>query len=751
VRSFQQQRGAIRGACIAVLSLSFLGHAAMAEDNSPELIQPPVCSAATTYLPALAGICTITPLGNGHNEVKVNLTAQTASIDVGGYKVITENYNGHYVSPVVEAMPGDTVAAHLVNLLASRPQSGMAHGGMAHGDAGANPTNLHYFHGGIVSPNNARPKPAELGDGDNVYVNLESSLGNAGPPNSFDFKVPIPGEPKPGEPKPGEKSLDDRVLEGSGYIAHPVGLNWYHSHLHGISSEQVMGGLSGLLSVGDAKANIKACKINPSDPTKCLADDKATADLKDRTEVRYAMLRDISLQAIKALPQDAAGANAEWAPHVQEVPVPQQPECVVYKNDGPGLKPDPDPKLRKGFCQLDVNSAWLFTLNGQRFPTITVDGNRNLLLRLGNVSSNVAYWLELQNEADGMPQRLTILSLDGVVPAKPVGPDDAKIPVKATKVDDFLLMPASRTEIYVRNDNKPHTKPQVLILRTKGLQTGTDQWPEVQLARIVLKPNAAVSTIDVALNAPIEEISPLFKVLAKLGEEVKPPQGCIRDIDPAQHEHRRVTFNAEGSTPQGVETWSITTEIVQPQPNGQDPGDEGTFAPANPAETTINHPFEYYVQTGGLVDWTKDHVCIRMDHVGSHKQLWVLYNLTGELHNFHIHQMKFRLATKKDLEEHHIKPPSPSHTCSDRSSCDGPDFKYYDEQGSNDADREAETTWHDTMPVPPGEDKKIFIIMSFDAKEQIGRFVFHCHILKHEDHGLMAPIEVWDPTERLLQ
>ena len=38
----------------------------------------------------------------------------------------------------------------------------------------------------------------------------------------------------------------------------------------------------------------------------------------------------------------------------------------------------------------------------------------------------------------------------------------------------------------------------------------------------------------------------------------------------------------------------------------------------------------------------------------------------------------------------------------------------------------------------------MFVIMSFDAAQQLGRFVFHCHILKHEDKGLMAPIEVWE-------
>ena len=62
-------------------------------------------------------------------------------------------------------------------------------------------------------------------------------------------------------------------------------------------------------------------------------------------------------------------------------------------------------------------------------------------------------------------------------------------------------------------------------------------------------------------------------------------------------------------------------------------------------------PFEKYVGSDGLVDWTKRHVCIQIDHLGSHKQLWVLTNGTSDLHNFHIHQMKFRLATATELAE----------------------------------------------------------------------------------------------------
>jgi FtsP/CotA-like multicopper oxidase with cupredoxin domain len=96
--------------------------------------------------------------------------------------------------------------------------------------------------------------------------------------------------------------------------------------------------------------------------------------------------------------------------------------------------------------------------------------------------------------------------------------------------------------------------------------------------------------------------------------------------------------------------------------------------------------------------------------------------------------MKFRLATLDELFDHHIIPSSRSHTCNPIDQCKGPDYKLYDPSP------DPKTIWHDTIPVPPG---MVFVIMSFDDQLQVGRFVYHCHILKHEDKGLMAPIEVW--------
>jgi hypothetical protein len=131
--------------------------------------------------------------------------------------------------------------------------------------------------------------------------------------------------------------------------------------------------------------------------------------------------------------------------------------------------------------------------------------------------------------------------------------------------------------------------------------------------------------------------------------------------------------------------------------------------------------------------------------------------------------MKFQLATATELRcKYKIKPPKASRTCSDSTAtCEQPDYKFYRDDrkagGKVDCDHFDDTLtvdnpkpgqpydplWHDTIPVP--NQKKVFLIMSYDAPQQVGRFVYHCHILKHEDKGLMAPIEVWDPRAPLEQ
>ena len=576
------------------------------------------------------------------------MEAQYKRIVVGGYRVTTENY-GTYVPPVVEARPGDTVAAHLTNNL-QKPvvQSDHVMPGDPQDDPEENPTNLHYFHGGIVTPNNSRPMDAGLGNGDNIYVYRKRG-------ETFDFSVPIPDD------------LESSVLEGAGPTPHPSGLNWYHSHLHGISSTQVMGGLSGLLSVGDALANVKAaCQEEAADNTKCknsVFDD--TEKLKDRTDPKYILLRDISLRDATVPPTKADGtATATWAPD----------ETGSSRDDPCGI---PD---QEGYCQRKGKGRfWLFTLNGQRFPKITIRRDRNALLRMGNLSANVGYWLELEcnegceqlpadyllrksDQPNRMYVKLEVLSLDEVVPAKFARPDEADRPKANTfLVSDFLLMPASRVELYVRNDFR-HDRRISFILRSKQLQAGTqpgsDIWPEIQLARIVLEPSVLQSEVVLALNAPVA--SGLFRVFSaqftSFVESPTPP-GCVRDLQPqtdlAKREHRRISFMGQSGPPQ---EWRILTEIVHfpeaetailagaPKCKGADgkertcvdekdfSADESLTIGNDPEAGRIGVPFEAYDNGDGSIDWLGEkswgakplnHPCIYLDDTGrSHKQLW---------------------------------------------------------------------------------------------------------------------------------
>jgi len=64
-------------------------------------------------------------------------------------------------------------------------------------------------------------------------------------------------------------------------------------------------------------------------------------------------------------------------------------------------------------------------------------------------------------------------------------------------------------------------------------------------------------------------------------------------------------------------------------------------------------------------------------------------------------------------------------------------FKVLDRSGSRGL-TPTETGWKDTVLVMPGE--TVRVIMTFDAPK--GMYVFHCHNLEHEDHGMMANLEI---------
>jgi FtsP/CotA-like multicopper oxidase with cupredoxin domain len=87
---------------------------------------------------------------------------------------------------------------------------------------------------------------------------------------------------------------------------------------------------------------------------------------------------------------------------------------------------------------------------------------------------------------------------------------------------------------------------------------------------------------------------------------------------------------------------------------------------------------------------------------------WTILNKDSQYHDFHIHQTGF-LVTEVDGAPTHF---------------DG---------------------LRDTFSVPParnGQPGEAKLIIPFTNPEILGRFVFHCHVVKHEDKGMMMTVEV---------
>jgi FtsP/CotA-like multicopper oxidase with cupredoxin domain len=98
-------------------------------------------------------------------------------------------------------------------------------------------------------------------------------------------------------------------------------------------------------------------------------------------------------------------------------------------------------------------------------------------------------------------------------------------------------------------------------------------------------------------------------------------------------------------------------------------------------------------------------------HTGSIER-WTLRNFTAEVHDFHIHQVHFL------VESIDGKPASPPY-------------------------------WADTVTVPPAfyphrgvTPGTVVVLMDFRNPVIKGTFLYHCHILDHEDGGMMASIRV---------
>ncbi len=402
------------------------------------------------------------------------------------------------------------------------------------------------------------------------------------------------------------------------------------------------------------------------------------SDALPAARTRYLMLKDLHVRNVVA-----AGAPGKVRGE------------VFYPEE---IAPDgcsSDAVANLGMCATGRRSLWLFTVNGQVYPRLEFDASGGEIWHIANTSANATYLLRLRRLDTGQAIPVQALAKDGAsIPQGEVTP--------ARWVDEILMMPASRVSIYVRRPADMQQGTLAARLESAGFDTGAtpgdgDKWPAVSLLDVVFGPGAA------AVQMPREIAVPAPAAVQASGLQQATVEGsCPADstVELAPDESRLVAFNI---APDG-DAFLVGAGVI---------ASNAAVSGEPLAWETLD------VALGKAAAFQHHHapqICAR----AGRRETWIIANpntasrgggSNKELHNFHIHQKRFKVL---DV----YTPPGAAFQMA-------ADFW--------------KDSYHDTFPVPSGG--WIRIEIEFDAT-QIGDFVYHCHILEHEDGGMMAHMRV---------
>ncbi len=356
-------------------------------------------------------------------------------------------------------------------------------------------------------------------------------------------------------------------------------------------------------------------------------------------------------------------------------------------------------------------------------------------LRVLNGSNARAYRLHLvaidEKRQTVTPQhnRLLVIGTEGGLLWKgcPVDNGDALTLAPAERLDlliDLTGLPEG-TSLHLINSAPAPFQGQPIPddlwkLWNEGEADNLNKYPQVMRFDVVHKaatrgkPKSLFDTMKggVTLNPDVKRL--LHPNATPVANE--PPPLTLGD-----HEHRLILL---GEQPVGM---LYLQELVEDDPGGkiriQLPGD------AKPKGYRVDGWMTG--ETGKSSDRNAfyDHVAIRPT-VGQW-EIWRILNTTGDVHPIHIHQSLFQ-------------PLGPSATSTNANGAYDPairetstDITPVTTQPGRDYDRIERFGWKDTIRINPGE--LVSVAIRFDIP---GRYVYHCHVLEHEDRMMMRPFVV---------
>jgi spore coat protein A, manganese oxidase len=127
-----------------------------------------------------------------------------------------------------------------------------------------------------------------------------------------------------------------------------------------------------------------------------------------------------------------------------------------------------------------------------------------------------------------------------------------------------------------------------------------------------------------------------------------------------------------------------------------------------------------------LLDGKRWHEPVSEKPVLGTTEIWEFVNLTDDAHPIHLHLVRFQILDRRAIDI---------------------SARIYDKKvvytGDSVQPDSGEAGWKDTVRCSPGASTRI--IVRFEG--YAGRYVWHCHILEHEDNEMMRPYEVVSPRD----
>ena len=311
--------------------------------------------------------------------------------------------------------------------------------------------------------------------------------------------------------------------------------------------------------------------------------------------------------------------------------------------------------------------AWDVSLNyvPVSYPAYTpailnVTPGQQELWRVVNAAADTV--ADLQLVFDGKAQPLQVVGLDGV----PNGSQDGTGQGQVVTVTHILIPPAGRAEFVV---SAPPSTVKSAALVTQAIDTGPigDFDPKRTLAVLRAAPGGSSNLATI----PAPTLPTLSAIVSSLFGQL------FAGLDNVLVQTTRTLYFSEvlsdPHNPASPTNFYITVDGATPV----------LFDP--------NNPPAIITKQGAVEDWT-------------------IQNRAGEVHEFHMHQIHFKLMMQNGV-------PVPS----------------------------AQSQLLDTINIPywtgKGPYPSVTVRMDFRAVIP-GDFVYHCHILGHEDNGMMAIIRV---------